>query len=172
MVSKKTNDTKDQEIWRCRKSHTVVKGNCKYTMKDVKLTIRHESWLVDSKLPLQYIVELMYLWSQSFSVDEIMHELKLSKKTVVEWANFFRESCFTTNLEASEQIGGNGVEVEIDESKVGKRKYYRGHLWKANGYLEVVKNTKSIHDSCKGQKTEYSYSTHTEMDTPRQHYPQ
>ena len=80
MVSKKTNDTKDQEIWRCRKAHTVVKGNCKYTMKDVKLTIRHKSWLVDSKLPLQYIVELMYLWSQSFSVDEIIHELKLSKK--------------------------------------------------------------------------------------------
>ena len=49
-------------------------------MKDVKLTIRHESWLVDSKLPLQYIVELMYLWSQSFSVDVIMHELNLSKK--------------------------------------------------------------------------------------------
>ena len=127
MVSKKTNDTKDQEIWRCRKAHTVVKGNCKYTMKDVKLTIHHESWLVDSKLPLQYIVELMYLWSQSFSVDEIMHELKLSKKTVVEWANFFREACFTTLIDGSEQIGGNGVEVEIDESKFGKCKYYRGH---------------------------------------------
>ena len=144
MVSKKTNDTKDQEIWRCRKAHTVVKGNCKYTMKDVKLTICHESWLVDSKLPLQYIVELMYLWSQSFSVDEIMHELKLSKKTVVEWANFFREACFTTIIDGSEQIGGNGVEVKIDESKFGKCKYYRGHrdiMWKANGSLEVMKNT-------------------------------
>ena len=127
MLSKKTNDTKDQEIWRCRKAHTVVKGRCKYTMKDVKLTIRHESWLVDSKLPLQYIVELMYLWSQSFSVYEIMHELSLSKKTVVEWANFFREACFTTIIDGSEQIGGNGVEVEIDESNFGKCKYYKGH---------------------------------------------
>ena len=97
-------------------------------MKDVKLTICHESWLLDSKLPLQYIVELMYLWSQSFSVDEIMHELKLSKKTVVEWANFFREACFTTIVDASEKIGGNGVEVEIDESKFGKRKWvFGGH---------------------------------------------
>ena len=56
-----------------------------------------------------------------------MHELNLSKKPVVEWANFFREACFTTIIDGSEQIGGNGVEVEIDESKFGKCKYYRGH---------------------------------------------
>ena len=53
-------------------------------------------------------------------------EVKLSKKTVVEWTNFFRECCLTIMLENSEKIGGNGVEVEIDESKFGKRKYYRG----------------------------------------------
>ena len=69
----------------------------------------------------------MYLWSQSFTVDEIIHELKLSKKTVIEWTTFFRECCVTTMIDNSEQIGGNGIEVEIDESKFGKRKYYRGH---------------------------------------------
>ena len=30
-------------------------------------------------------------------------------------------------LDNSEQIGGEGIEVEIDEGKFGKCKYYRGH---------------------------------------------
>ena len=40
---------------------------------------------------------------------------------------FFREACLTMMVEHSELFGGNGIEVEIDESKFGKRKYYRGH---------------------------------------------
>ena len=78
MVLKKINDSKDGQTWRCRKQHSVVKGDLKYNVKDVKLTIRHESWLVDSKVKL--ITELIYLWLQGFTVDEIMHELGLSKK--------------------------------------------------------------------------------------------
>ena len=127
MICKETRDSKDGVIWRCRKSHSVVKENLKYNVKDVKLTVRHESWLIDCKLNLEYVVEMAYLWAQSFSVDEIMHELKLSKKTVVEWTHFFRESCFMTVMDSSEQIGGNGIEVEIDESKFGKHKYYTGY---------------------------------------------
>ena len=56
-----------------------------------------------------------------------MHELKLSKKTVTEGFLFLREACIQSIMEQSEQIGGNGVEVEIDKSKLGKRKYHRGH---------------------------------------------
>ena len=102
-------------------------GSHCYKTKDVKLTIRYMSWLVDSKLALSSLVELMYLWSQGFTITEMVHELKISKKTVVEWTIFFRECCFTMLIEHNEPIGGNGIEVEIDESKFGKRKYYRGH---------------------------------------------
>ena len=80
MVLKKINDSKDGQTWRCRKQHSVVKGDLKYNVKDVKLTIRHESWLVDSKVKLELITELIYLWSQGFTIDEIMHELGLLKK--------------------------------------------------------------------------------------------
>ena len=56
-----------------------------------------------------------------------MHKLKLSKRTVTEWFMFCREACIYSIMDKSEPIGGNGVEVEIDESKFGKCKYHRGH---------------------------------------------
>ena len=73
------------------------------------------------------ILELIYLWSQGFSQGEIIHELKLSNKTVTEWTNFFQESCICAVIDNSAPIGGNRVEVEIDESKFQKRKYHKGH---------------------------------------------
>ena len=128
MVLKKINDSKDGQTWRCRKQHSVVKGDLKCNVKDVKLTLRHESWLVDSKVKLELITELIYLWLQ-----EIMHELALSKKTVIEWSFFFHESCFTTVMDESQMIGGNGIEVEIDESKFGKRNTTEDTGLKVNG---------------------------------------
>ena len=127
MQLKKTNDSKDGYVWRCHKTHKIIKDNNTYTVKDVKLTIRQNSCLVDTKLELEIVVELIYLWSQGFSPSEIKHELKVSNKTVTEWTNFFRESCIYSVMENSGPIGGNGIEVEIDESKFGKRKYHRGH---------------------------------------------
>ena len=73
MMLKKTNDSKDE----------VCSGQLTAVIKDVKLSIWHQSWLVDTKVPLTIVCELMYLWSQGFSIDEIIHELKLSKKTLL-----------------------------------------------------------------------------------------
>ena len=70
---------------------------------------------------------MAYLWSQAFSLNEIIHELKISNKTAIEWCTFFRECCINRIIDNSTPIGGNGIEVEIDESKFGKQKYYRGH---------------------------------------------
>ena len=127
MQLKRTNNSKDSYVWRCRKVHKIVKNCITYTVKDVKLSIWHHSWLVDTKLELQIVLELIYLWSQGFSQNEIIHELKISYKTVTEWTNFLRESCIYSVMEKSSSIGGNGIKVEIDESKFGKCKYHRGH---------------------------------------------
>ena len=141
--------------------------------KDVKLTVRHNSWLVDAKLPLETILEMAYLWSHCFSTNEMVHELKISKKTVIEWSLFFRECCFSRIIDDSVAIGGPGIEVEIDESKFGKRKYYRGHKVEGQwvfGGREKYDKRKIFMISCSQQKAENFNSYNKEMDSSRQHY--
>ena len=45
---------------------------------------------------------------------------------VVDWYNFAREVCDEIIQRESEKIGVDGKEVQIDESKFGKRIYHRG----------------------------------------------
>ena len=85
MLLKKTNDSSDKFGWRCRCVHTVTKNGMKYKVKDIKLSLHHKSWIVDSKMSLESIVEITYLWSQGFNNNEIIYELKLTNKTVIEW---------------------------------------------------------------------------------------
>lgn len=66
------------------------------------------------------------MWSNKFSEKQVMRELQLANKTVIDWFNFCREVCTEILLGSTEQIGGEGKIVEIDESKFGKRKYNRG----------------------------------------------
>ena len=127
MLLKKTNDSTYIFQWRCRQGHKVEKNSMIYNINDVRLSIRHKSWLVDCKVPLETVLELIYLWSQGFTHSEVMHELKLSTKTLTEWFLFFHEACIYSVMEASQATGGNGVEVEFDESKFGKRRYHCGH---------------------------------------------
>ena len=89
MLLKKTNDSSDKFGWQCRRVHTVTKNGMKYKVKDIKLSLCHKSWIVDSKMSLESIVEITYLWLQGFNNNEIIHELKLTNKTVIEWCNFF-----------------------------------------------------------------------------------
>ena len=44
------------------------------------------------------------------------------------WFTFCREVCFEICIRNGSKIGGYDVIVEIDESKIGKRKYHRGKL--------------------------------------------
>ena len=70
MLLTKIKDSTDEYGWRCQKVHRVIKNGMKFKVKDVKLSLCHKSWIVDSKMSLEFIVEIMYLWSQGFSKDK------------------------------------------------------------------------------------------------------
>ena len=71
---------------------------------------------------------------------KIEHELRISYETIIKWTSFFREVCISDVLACSEPFGGNGVEVEIDGSKFGKKKYHRGHRVEGQWIFGDVKN--------------------------------
>ena len=141
MLLKEVKDCKDNMTWRCHKVHHVKNEGKNYTVKDVKVSIRENSWILDVQLSLELIIELIYLWTHKMTNAEIEHELRISHQTMTEWTSFFREVCINDVLHCSQPIGGNGVEVEIDESKFGKRKYHKATELKDSGYLGDVKNT-------------------------------
>ena len=73
---------------------------------------------------------------------EIEHELQISHQTIIEWTAFFKEVCINNVLACSEPIGGNGVEVEINESKFDKRKnIIKDAELKDSGFLVDVRST-------------------------------
>ena len=55
----------------------------------------------------------------------MQHELQTSSATSVNFARKCRELCESVCIFGGEKIGGPGVVVEIDETKIGKRKYNR-----------------------------------------------
>ena len=118
MTMKRTNDSRDSFVWRCRKIHTLQSNSLSYKVKDVKLSIQHYSWLVDTTIPLETIVKLIYLWSKGFTHAEVIHELKLSNKTVPEWFLFCHEACIYSVIDKSTLIRGNSIEVKMKANLV------------------------------------------------------
>ncbi|XP_019892330.1 uncharacterized protein LOC109612604 [Musca domestica] len=49
------------------------------------------------------------------------------ERNMVDWNNFCREVVVFSSFQTHLQIGGPGKIVEIDESKIGKRKFHRGY---------------------------------------------
>jgi len=71
-------------------------------------------------------------------------QLRLSSKTLTDWASFCREVTYDAMVVRKVQIGGYGHTVEIDESKFGRRKHHRGHRvegqWVFGGYERETGN--------------------------------
>jgi len=73
------------------------------------------------------MLAIPHMWLNGSKLDFIMNEVKISKPTAIDWASFCRDVLLCYFYDNKQKLGGEGVTVEIDENKFGKRKYHRGH---------------------------------------------
>jgi transposase-like protein len=113
-------DRSDGYKFECRGTKSIKRHR-------IEKSIRENTWFDKTNLTLEEVVQFTYWWSNGLSQDQIITQLRLSTNTIVDWFMFCREVCDVIIGKESQQIGGKGKRVQIDESKVGKRKYHKGH---------------------------------------------
>jgi len=109
--------------------------NLKKCRKSV--TIRANSFFAGCRLPYSKILLIGYIWLCKSPVSCAISISGCSSHTICEFYYEFRE--LVSNIFETEDtsIGGENIIVEVDESKLGKRKYNRGHkvegVWVVGG---------------------------------------
>ncbi|XP_044185087.1 uncharacterized protein LOC114960844 [Acropora millepora] len=138
-------DRSDGYVWQCRKQINGKRHWC-------ERSIREGSWFENANMTLEEVMKFTYWWCQDLDQWQIKKQLGIGSHAAVDWDMFCREVCEVTLFEKREKIGGPGKLVQIDESKIGKRKYHRGHVvegqWVFSGieedsqksFIETVEN--------------------------------
>ena len=79
------------------------------------------------KIPLNKCMFLAYLWLRKTTTIESAETLQISKNSVTKYFQYFRELVSSMIQSENIKIGGKDIIVEIDETKLARRKYNRGH---------------------------------------------
>lgn len=107
----------------------------------VALSGRSHTFFFGSHLRCSQIMHLGYLWLNKNSQTQAINATGFSPNTVTAFYGHFRALISTMLDEEDTVIGGPGVFVEIDETKLGKRKYNRGHRVEGVWVLVGVEKT-------------------------------
>jgi len=110
----------------------VLRCNNKSCLKDT-YSIRGGTFFERSNLSLQQTLVLINLFcAEVTAYDQVRHEAQLSSErlsyhSIADWQSYCREVCLEIiSRETPTLIGGEGMTVEIHESKLIKRKYNKG----------------------------------------------
>ena len=106
--------------WRCNKR------SCR-----TQVSVRDGSFFSKSRLPLQQLVEMLYMWAYGeATVYKCKREFGTSDRTITDWKNFIRDVCMEmVAVRDPCVIGGVGHKVEIDKSLLFQQKYHIGRMF-------------------------------------------
>ncbi|RLU18267.1 hypothetical protein DMN91_008623 [Ooceraea biroi] len=118
--------------FRCKKVFYEKNKHKKYVKRQCsfKASAKVDTWFDKSKLSLETVCRLSayFIMLRPPRHHFLCTELQLSEPTVVDWISFCPEVCIDWSKKNSTILGGPNTIVEIDEVKIGKRKYNRGRI--------------------------------------------
>lgn len=91
------------------------------------VSILHNSFFSGSHLKCNEVMLLLYLYLSKASNSTIHMLSGHSEQAIADYRQFYSQLISSSLDDKDTIIGGPGVTVEVDESKLGKRKYHRGH---------------------------------------------
>jgi transposase-like protein len=127
----------DKGEFRCNRTNCEKRG--------ARYSIRIGTFFYGSKMDCRDILLLALLWLSKASVETAQFLSGNAHQTVSTFYGHFRQLISSALNEEDQIIGGNGIIVEVDETKLGKRKYNCGHrvdgIWVVVG-IERLNNGK------------------------------
>lgn len=83
-----------------------------------------DSYFRNTNVNIRSILLLLFLWATDTPVRIVPHMFRISKKTVMQWYQYFRDICsqqLITIHEGEFRLGGDNHILQIDESLLVKR---------------------------------------------------
>ena len=113
-----------------RNNTTVAALRCTKRTCRKEISSRASSFFAGSHLSVQQVLRSVYMWVWKLDIQGLLQfQLEIgSSGTIVDWKSFCRDICADHYIKHGSKIGGIGIEVEIDESLLVRRKYNRGRL--------------------------------------------
>ena len=123
--------------WKCSRK------NCRHGQ-----TVFYTTFFERSRISCNRVLEFGYNWLLGMQSNQLKQYFGMSSNTVADWIQNYQQ-LIELDLESRDigekQIGGDGIIVQIDEAKFGKRKFNRGHrvqgVWVVGG-VEITEERK------------------------------
>ena len=114
----------------------------RYSCKKV-VSIFKNTFFAGSRIKCNEIMHMGYLWLTGCSAKTIAMHTGHSEHTISDYLGFFRQ--LTCNMIEDDEvvIGGQNIVVQVDETKMGKIKYHRGHRVEGAWVIVGVEKTES-----------------------------
>jgi hypothetical protein len=84
-----------------------------------KRSIFRNTFFANSRMKCHQVMMLGYLWLADCSRTTMLHQTGHDTKTVTAYSKFFRQLVATALETDDTMVGGEGITVEIDETKMG-----------------------------------------------------